>query len=568
MKYILRILSAVLALMLMLAATVSASASGTFTQGLWRGQDPRVFQVKSTGYYYYLEDTVDGVVMFRSKSLVERSGPDERRVMPAGFPLCTPVYIEEMNGVTYNRWYAFGLDTWECDGDPYTGNWTNIGSLNLGGWTLDHYAFKVESGEYAGNWYYVWAGGEDKTNKYGFSAENIHLSKMLSPTELETRGDDLSDVILFCAKSNGWSGWDVEAPVVIQKDGTITMIYSGTDCKSSRYALGLCVCTGDPSDPASWVDLNAKTPAFYNYTEGEPGTPYGTGVASVVKSADGTEDWFYYHSKLYYDIPAAITGDKEAWARIINLKKIEWTTTDINGVTYPIPDLGTPVMLGETLALPSGDPGVSVKAEYLFEAEHAVPFGTIYNAELQQRTGDDGEPYNLMFEGIHDLGMSLDGCMRHFDWFAAGDEGDGTSGLHFRNLPESKSITIRAACMEANAGFDVLVNGEKVTSVSFTPDTAESESFTYQFADYRLDIDIPQGATLTLRHNKGEHADAAVDYIVFHGEVEEPVIEVETEPTDEPVTNQQGSNTWWVWILVGAALIFLGFAIIFVSKKK
>ncbi|HIZ54951.1 MAG TPA: hypothetical protein H9671_01935, partial [Firmicutes bacterium] len=157
-----RLLAGTVSVILLSAGMVSAAGedTGTFTQGLWRGQDPRVSYNAETGDYYYIEDTVDGMVMFRSKSLIERSGPEERRVMPAGFPLCAPVYIEEMNGVTYNKWYAFGLNAWECDGDPFTGTWTDLGSMELGGWTLDHTVFQVESGAHAGEWFFVWAGGE------------------------------------------------------------------------------------------------------------------------------------------------------------------------------------------------------------------------------------------------------------------------------------------------------------------------------------------------------------------------------------------------------------------------
>ncbi len=546
-----RLLAGTVSVILLSAGMVSAAGedTGTFTQGLWRGQDPRVSYNAETGDYYYIEDTVDGMVMFRSKSLIERSGPEERRVMPAGFPLCAPVYIEEMNGVTYNKWYAFGLNAWECDGDPFTGTWTDLGSMELGGWTLDHTVFQVESGAHAGEWFFVWAGGEDKSNTTGFSAENIHISRMLSPTELESHGNDLSDVILFCAKNKGWSGWDVEAPTIVQKDGTITMIYSGTDTKSTQYALGLCVCIGDdPSDPASWYDLSADAPAFSNTVQGEYGTPYGTGVAAPVPSADGTETWMYYHAKLYYDIPAEVNRDKEAWTRIINLSKINWTTVEIEGNTYTVPDLGSPSKMGESLPLPSGDPGVTPRAEYLFEAEHAVPFGTIYNLELQEKQGDDGEPYNLMFEGIQGKGMSLDGCMRHFDWFAAGEEGDGTSGLHFRNLPAAKQITIRAACTEENAGFDILVNGEKKTSVQFTPEAGSEEAFPYVFQDYTIDIEIPQGATVTLQHVRGEHADAAVDYLLLSG-------------------GQEGKSPAF-WLGIGVLAVLVGGAVTLLATKR
>lgn len=518
------------------APTVSAVGGNTFTQGLWRGQDPRASFDSKTGYYYYVEDTSEGMVLFRSKSLVDRGDVEERRNLPTGYPLCAPVYVEKMNGVTYNKWFAFGTSAWECDGDPFTGNWSPLGSFGLNGWTLDHYAFMVEEGELAGEWYLLWAAGEDISNTTSFSAENIHISRMLTPSKLENPKQVASDAILHCAKGSGWSGWDVEAPSVVQKNGTVTMIYSGTDCKTVQYALGLCVFLGgDITKKENWRDLNSGfMPAFSNTIYGEYGTPYGTGVAAPIPSADGTEMWFYYNAKLYYTVGGSVNKNKEAWTRIINLKKIEWEETQINGKTYTIPDLGTPDKMGTTVTMPSGDPGHPDRGYYFFEAEHSVPFGRIDNATVQNQSGDDGEPYNLMFEAMRGRKLSLTGCMKHFDWFA---EGDGTSGLHFRNVPASKSLVIRAGTNDPNGGFDILVNGVQKASVTFKqnlkPDGSVDSS--YIFNDYRVTVDIPDGATVTLQYTKGKYDDSAVDFVVFENTEQYSTDGTTIEPT-------QGTN--------------------------
>lgn len=588
-------LLSVCVLMLVGFPSVFAAGEETFTQGLWRGQDPRASFDSKTGYYYYIEDTAEGMVMFRSKSLVDRGDVEERRVMPAGFPLCAPVYVEEMNGVTYNKWYAFGTSAWECNGDPFTGDWTPLGSFGLAGWTLDHYAFKVEEGEYAGEWYFLWAAGEDKSNTTSFSAENIHISKMLSPSKLESTKGDLSDVILRCAKNSGWTGWDVEAPSIVQKDGTITMIYSATDCKTVNYGLGLCVYTGgDITKQENWKDLSADMPAFSNTIYGEYGTPYGTGVAAPIPSADGTEMWFYYNAKLYYTVPNGVNKDKEAWTRIINLKKIEWEQIEIDGKTYTIPDLGTPDMMGTEVPMPSGDPGHPERGYYFFEAEHAVPFGRIDNATVQNQVGDDGEPYNLMFESMRGRDMSLTGCMKHFDWFA---EGDGTSGLHFRNVPASKSLVIRAGTNDPNGGFDILVNGEQKASVTFKQNLKDDGTVdsSYIFNDYRVTVDIPEGATVTLQYTKGKYDDAAVDFVVFEDteqySTDGSTIEVPenpddstddgtptegqstTEPSvDNPPTQGPSASSAWVTAVIAIAAVLAagggGFAFWFLKYRK
>ena len=480
-------------------ASCATSAPKTFTQGFWRGQDPRASYDPNTGYYYDVEN---------------------RRVLPNGFPLCAPVFVEKMNGVTYNKWFAFGASAWQCDGDPFTGKWQNIGSFGLKGWTLDHFAFKVESGPHAGEWYLIWAAGEDLSNTTGFSAEHLHISKMLAPNKVQSNKSDAGDLLLRCQKGSGWSGWDVEAPTVAQKDGTVTVIYSGTDCKMNAYAMGLLVYNGvgDIADHNSWTNLSAVRPAFSQTKNSDVyGTPYGTGVASVIPSTDGKETWMYYNAKLYHDIPSSFSKNREAWTRIINLKKIEWTTTTIDGKTATIPNLGTPDMMGSTVSLPSGDPGITEKGYFLFEAEHAVPFGWIYNKTLQNKSGDDGEPYNLMLEEQVRRNPSLGACMKHFDWFAEDPNGDGTSGLHFRNVPKAKSMVIRAGTNDANGGFDILVNGVKKTSVKFKQNLKANgqPDSSYIFSDYRVKVDIPAGATVTLQYVKGKYDDSAVDFVVF-----------------------------------------------------
>ena len=288
----------------------------------------------------------------------------------------------------------------------------------------------------------------------------------------------------------------------------------------NAYAMGLLVYNGegDIADASSWTNLSAVRPAFSQTKNSDVyGTPYGTGVASVIPSADGKETWMYYNAKLYHDIPSSFSKNREAWTRIINLKKIEWTTTTINGKTATIPNLGTPDMMGATVALPSGDPGIAKKGYFLFEAEHAVPFGWIYNKTLQSKSGDDGEPYNLMLEEQRRRNPSLGACMKHFDWFAEDPNGDGTSGLHFRNVPKAKSMVIRAGTNDPNGGFDILVNGVKKTSVKFKQNLKANgqPDSSYIFSDYRVKVDIPAGATVTLQFVKGKYDDSAVDFVVF-----------------------------------------------------
>ena len=93
-------------LLVPLAAIEAADARlrGTFQQGLWRGEDPRI--THHNGSYYYVENASGQGprVIYRSKSLIDRGEP---RPLPEGFPLFAPIYVETLNGATYKKWFAF-----------------------------------------------------------------------------------------------------------------------------------------------------------------------------------------------------------------------------------------------------------------------------------------------------------------------------------------------------------------------------------------------------------------------------------------------------------------------------
>jgi hypothetical protein len=137
-----------------------APSQGTFQQGLWRGEDPRV--THHHGWFYYVENASGQGprLIYRSKSLVDRG---ESRHLPDGFPLFAPIYVDSLDGVAYRKWFAFDTEVWECSEDPYEAaprGWKRIGHIPFSHWAIDHFVFRAESGPHQGQWFMVWAGQE------------------------------------------------------------------------------------------------------------------------------------------------------------------------------------------------------------------------------------------------------------------------------------------------------------------------------------------------------------------------------------------------------------------------
>lgn len=143
-----------------------------------------------------------------------------------------------------------------------------------------------------------------------------------------------------------------EGPRVLQKDGKVFITMSEGDYASNGYRLSYFMNTdGNILNPSSWSRTNDVFVATNEVS--------GPARAGFVKSADGTEDWMIYHSRVYKD-----TGRN--WWREVNIKKFDWNPDGT-------PNFGQPVSPNEWQSLPSGDPGQGD----MYQAENAVLYGDI-----------------------------------------------------------------------------------------------------------------------------------------------------------------------------------------------
>ncbi len=264
------------------------------------GADP--FVVRFEDGYYYVYSADGGVFVSRADNIhhLRQDGkcifrPEEGK--PYSRELWAPeihfidgdwyCYVAADDGVNANH-HMYVLKS--TDGRP-DGVYAMVGMLDDGSgcWAIDGTVMPC-----GGKLYFVWSGWESRENTH----QNLYIAPMKSPTELagarvllsrpeydwEKRGSGPT-------KSGKCLPTVNEGPQILEKDGTVHVIYSAAGSWCRHYCLGMLTLRGgDPLNPADWV--KCKEPVF---AESE-GT-HGPGHCSFVKAKDGKTDFIIYHAR-------------------------------------------------------------------------------------------------------------------------------------------------------------------------------------------------------------------------------------------------------------------------------
>jgi GH43 family beta-xylosidase len=491
----------------------------TFTQGLYRGEDPRVRFTR--GHYYWVANEGRTRKLFRSASLVDRGvGKPVPLQGGAALPLFAPVYIETLNGQRYDAWFAFDTNVWRCDcTDPYdeAEQWHVVKSIPFTGWSIDFELFQVpEPGPFAGRSYLVWAGADSPSTGWGFESCFIAELLDLRPNHPTLSTLDNGDANRIATYAFDWTDVVAEAPAPAIHGDTVSIVYSGNGAHTIEYALGLVILKAgaDPANSASWIDYNrgqcdgdVRNGPELMRTE----RVFGPGVARFTVSPDGSEDWMVYHAKVFetFNRGAGTPGQQdnnEMWARYFNLKPIGWRDVMCAGATYAVPDLGTPPDPGSVLALPSGDPGVTPGARRV-EAETMIPFGFVMGPTVQAIPRVNADPEVIL---AWSPAASNGEKVTHLDALAADvAESPKRAGLLWRNSVAAGSLDI-AAASAAGGQLDLYVNDALATTV-----TLQASGGTDSFQVTRVAVPIPVGAELRLVYEVGKSAAVDLDYLDF-----------------------------------------------------
>lgn len=264
------------------------------------GADP--FVVRFEDGYYYVYSADGGVFVSRADNIhhLRQDGkcifrPEEGK--PYSRELWAPeihfidgdwyCYVAADDGVNANH-HMYVLKS--TDGRP-DGVYAMVGMLDDGSgcWAIDGTVMPC-----GGKLYFVWSGWESRENTH----QNLYIAPMKSPTELagarvllsrpeydwEKRGSGPT-------KSGKCLPTVNEGPQILEKDGTVHVIYSAAGSWCRHYCLGMLTLRGgDPLNPADWV--KSKEPVFVE-SEGT----HGPGHCSFVKAKDGKTDFIIYHAR-------------------------------------------------------------------------------------------------------------------------------------------------------------------------------------------------------------------------------------------------------------------------------
>lgn len=322
-----------------------------FINPLLGGADPCICR-GNDGKFYFVVILEDGLGMYCSESLADPGKLIKVLELPKdadGNLLIQDIWAPEIHEIRGEYYVYFAASV----GPSVFENWPNrrmyAAHCKTPDGTYDSLT-KLELGEYMaidgtvlqmpnGDLYMIYmrceSPCETSPEDPSINHNKLFIVKMSDPLTIEGEPVELT------RPEYPWETTITEGAFPLIHDDKIYLTYSGNYAHVPGYCIGLLTCVDPehPLDKKSWV--KSPEPIFKSF-----GNVYGTGHASIVKSADGTEEWLIYHSK--YDEADTLP---EGWNRIVNAKKISWNEDGT-------PNFGTPPQYGEKVPLPSGESDV------------------------------------------------------------------------------------------------------------------------------------------------------------------------------------------------------------------
>jgi GH43 family beta-xylosidase len=313
--------------------TASATAAGTFRNPLNPGPDP--FMTYANGEYHLATTQGDSIRMWSSPSLSTLLATDPVTVWTDSDPSRNQhIWAPEFYRFD-GRWYMYytaddGVDehhrlyVLESEGDDPTGPYHFKAKLAPPNHADD---FAIDPGilQHNGRLYLAYSG----LNAYQHNGLNI--APLSNPYTIS--GDAVA------LNAAGGCPEVREGPAFLYRNGRTWMTYSACDTGKPDYQVWMMSLPdgADPLVPGNWTQHDSPL-----LSRNDAAGVYGPGHHTFFQSPDGTEDWIIYHAKT--------TSEYTYTDRTTRAQQIGWNADGS-------PNLGTPLALGATQDLPSGDPG-------------------------------------------------------------------------------------------------------------------------------------------------------------------------------------------------------------------
>lgn len=312
----------------------------TFRNPLNQDFGPDPWMTYYEGYYYLSATTWDKnhLSMKRGRTIQELKDASPQVIWtpgPSGASkaMWAPEFFLLDNGSGQKRWYFYftagnGAANFtsqtshvlESAGTDPMGPYTYKSNIEPG-WAIDGSIL-----QHNGNLYFMYS-------QWSGPTQNIYIKRMTNPWTV-TGNRTMLTMPNYDWEKEG-DGQVNEGAEPLYHDGRTFVTYSGSQCASPGYRLGLLELTGnDPMNAAHW--WKSPTPVF----QAANGN-YGTGHNGFFTSPDGTENWIVYHG--------VSNPNGSCWIdRTTRIQPFGWQA---NG----LPDFGQPLALSTDIPAPSGE---------------------------------------------------------------------------------------------------------------------------------------------------------------------------------------------------------------------
>ena len=330
------------------AAAQAPSDTGAFTNPLLSsGADPWV--ITWNGYYYYMNTTGTNLTLWKTKDITDLRDAEKKVVWSpeSGKPWSRAVWAPELHRWGNNWYIYFAADDGKNEthriyvventsSDPMQGEWVFKGKVNDASdqWAIDPSIFEVN-----GTHYMVWSGWEGANN----GEQEIWIARLKNPWTIDSARTMISypkypwEHVGDKEKNPNLPHIDVnEGPEILQHDGNVFLVYSGSACWTDYYELGVAEASAKSNllDATSWKKFD------HPFFKQDPKVNvYATGHNGFFQTPDGKQDWIIYHANA---APNQGCGNTRS-------PRIQPFTWNADGT----PNFGTPVAAGVPLAKPA-----------------------------------------------------------------------------------------------------------------------------------------------------------------------------------------------------------------------
>lgn len=476
-----------------------------FSNPLYQGQDP--FVTQKDGFYYLVASSNDDseckIYVSKSRTLTDQgekklvmdmTGKQRRIFAPEMF------FVDGEDGGHWYIYYCADVLNYEKDypetaakyqrgaeghiaccirskTDDPMGEYEDVGPLYCGEDGVILGANDITMMEYDGSLFLVWG--------------TLGANQPVGPAIVEMDTPDSVTKDRDMLPIGGGEG-----PRALKNaDGDLFITMSEGGYSTDGYRLSTLCFTGDTKeellDGSKWY---AQRDVFTSTS-----SVSGPARACFVKSADGTEDWMVYHSRVYKEV-----GDN--WWRQINIKKFDWNEDGT-------PHFGTPASTNKTFALPSGDPGQGD----MYQAENAILEG---GAAIQSENSNyQGEGY------IHV--PNAKGAAASFI-VNAPEAGDYITGIRYAyGVQKDGETTNRPSSqLPSRASMNIYVNGKKTDTIQM-----DKTSFTWnEWFTGSKRLTLEKGANLiTYTVDSESTGNVNLDYLTMY-QADVPYTKAEIRP--------------------------------------